>query len=159
MEAARTAASNCLARGGDRLEAVRAAISVLEDDPSCNAGRGSNLTESGCVENDASIMDQNGAFGAVGAAPGVSKSLTRIKDQHANITTDWLRLTSLLTVGIRNPIWVAHQLAVESQQPMPLGRVRPMLLAGDGVRRWALSRALAAAPSLEEAKQVCFPIP
>ncbi len=35
-----------------------------------NAGRGSNLTEEGLVENDASVMAGDGAFGAVGAAPG-----------------------------------------------------------------------------------------
>lgn len=46
----------------------------LQDDPSTNAGRGSNLTEDGHVEGDASIMDgDSGAFGAVGAVPGINK--------------------------------------------------------------------------------------
>lgn len=44
----------------------------LKDDPCTNAGRGSNLTEDGRVECDASIMDgDSGAFGAVGAVPGI----------------------------------------------------------------------------------------
>lgn len=43
----------------------------MQDDPSTNAGRGSNLTEDGHVECDASIMSgDTGAFGAVGAVPG-----------------------------------------------------------------------------------------
>ncbi|CAL5380889.1 unnamed protein product [Camellia sinensis] len=49
--------------------ACLAAASVLrKGDPSTNVGRGSNLTEDGHVECDASIMDgDSGAFGAVGA--------------------------------------------------------------------------------------------
>lgn len=44
---------------------------LLKDDPSTNAGRGSNLTEDGHVECDASLIDgDSGAFGAVGAVPG-----------------------------------------------------------------------------------------
>ncbi|KAL7204062.1 hypothetical protein ACSBR2_017178 [Camellia fascicularis] len=51
--------------------ACLAATSVLrKGDPSTNAGRGSNLTEDGHVECDASIMDGDfGAFGAVGVVP------------------------------------------------------------------------------------------
>ena len=53
---------------GTSLDAVAAAIRVLEDDPITNAGRGSSLTESGQVECDASIMDgTTGSYGAVGA--------------------------------------------------------------------------------------------
>ncbi|KAL5994463.1 hypothetical protein ACLOJK_024515 [Asimina triloba] len=55
---------------GGCIDAVAAAIQVLEDDPSTNAGRGSNLTEDGHVEGDASIMDCSGVFGSVGAVPG-----------------------------------------------------------------------------------------
>lgn len=47
----------------------------LQDDPNTNAGRGSNLTEDGHVECDASIMDgDSGTFGAVGAVPGILRA-------------------------------------------------------------------------------------
>jgi L-asparaginase / beta-aspartyl-peptidase len=61
-----------LAAGGPALDAVEAAIVVLEDDPEFNAGRGAALTEYGRVELDASIMDgTNRAAGAVAAVRGV----------------------------------------------------------------------------------------
>ena len=43
--------------GGSALEAVEAAVRVLEDDPTFNAGTGATLTAAGDVELDASIMD------------------------------------------------------------------------------------------------------
>jgi L-asparaginase / beta-aspartyl-peptidase len=61
-----------LAAGGAALEAVEAAVVVLEDDPEFNAGRGAALTEYGRVELDASIMDgATRAAGAVAAVRGV----------------------------------------------------------------------------------------
>ena len=49
--------SRILAGGGSALDAVEAAVSVMEDDPIFNAGRGSSLTFNGTVEMDAAIMD------------------------------------------------------------------------------------------------------
>jgi beta-aspartyl-peptidase (threonine type) len=61
-----------LAGGGAALDAVEAAVVVLEDDPEFNAGRGAALTEYGRVELDASVMDgTNRAAGAVAAVRGV----------------------------------------------------------------------------------------
>ncbi|KAK1314458.1 putative threonine aspartase [Acorus calamus] len=97
------------------LDAVSAAIQVLEDDPITNAGRGSNLTERGHVECDASIMDgSSGAFGAVGAVPGV-----------------------------RNAIQIAAHLAREQMKgPSSLGRIPPIFLVGQGAREWAKSKGI-----------------
>jgi beta-aspartyl-peptidase (threonine type) len=54
---------------GSALDAVEAAVSVLEDHPRFNAGRGSVLTSAGSVEMDASVMEgdrlTNGAVAAV----------------------------------------------------------------------------------------------
>jgi len=46
-----------LATGGTALDAVEAAVTVLEDSPHFNAGRGSVFTAEGRHELDASIMD------------------------------------------------------------------------------------------------------
>lgn len=58
-----------LERGGSALDAVVAAVRVLEDDPEFNAGIGSALTREGSVETDASVMD--GATHRVGAVAAV----------------------------------------------------------------------------------------
>jgi L-asparaginase / beta-aspartyl-peptidase len=64
------AGSAILARGGKALDAVEAAVRVLEDDPHFNAGRGSVFTYDGHIEMDASIMD--GSNRNAGAVTGVT---------------------------------------------------------------------------------------
>lgn len=56
--------------GGSALDAVEAAIRVLEDDPHFNAGRGAVFTADGTNELDSSIMD--GANRKAGAVAGVT---------------------------------------------------------------------------------------
>ena len=51
------AAWEILHSGGASLDAVAAAVVVLEDDPLFNAGRGSTLNSDGVVEMDAAIME------------------------------------------------------------------------------------------------------
>jgi L-asparaginase / beta-aspartyl-peptidase len=46
-----------LSLGGSALDAVQAAVTVLEDDPTFDAGRGSFLTSDGRVQLDALLMD------------------------------------------------------------------------------------------------------
>jgi L-asparaginase / beta-aspartyl-peptidase len=56
-----------LARRGGALDAVVAAVTALEDDPTFNAGLGSALNLRGEVEADASVMrGEDGGAGAVG---------------------------------------------------------------------------------------------
>ncbi|XP_021748169.1 putative threonine aspartase isoform X1 [Chenopodium quinoa] len=111
---------------GECVDAVEAAIRVLEDDPSTNAGRGSNLTEDGHVECDASIMDgDSGAFAAVGAVPGV-----------------------------RNPIQVAACLIKEQKMgPSLLGRMPPTFLVGEGAHKWAKSKSITCTDTVTEAEK------
>ncbi|KAM7472174.1 hypothetical protein LguiA_010357 [Lonicera macranthoides] len=126
MKRACLAAASVLLKGsGGCVDAASAAVQSLEDDPSTNAGRGSNLTEDGHVEGDASIMDgDSGAFGAVGAVPGV-----------------------------RNPIQIAALLAKEQMLGSSLlGRIPPTyvlvydfgvgFLVGEGARAWAKSKGI-----------------
>ncbi len=61
-----------LAAGGTALDAVEAAVRILEDDPHFNAGRGSVLTFDGGISLDAAIMD--GATRRAGAIAGISNA-------------------------------------------------------------------------------------
>src|SRR4028118_1831776 len=61
-----------LESGGSALDAVEAAIRILEDDPTFNAGFGSELNAAGEVEMDSAIMDgRDLSAGGVGALQGV----------------------------------------------------------------------------------------
>lgn len=65
-----------LVAGGSALDAVTAAVRVLEDDPEYNAGTGSALTRDGTVETDASIMDgATQRVGAVAAVPDLGNAI------------------------------------------------------------------------------------
>ena len=69
LETARDTGSAVLAAHGSALDAVVAAVAMLEDDPRFNAGRGAVLTYHGTIELDAAIMDgATRAAGAVAAA-------------------------------------------------------------------------------------------
>lgn len=82
-----------LSRGNSALDAVRAAVVVLEDDPIFNAGKGSVFTKNGRQEMDASIMD--GCMLRAGAVAAVK--------------------------NIRNPIELAYKVMQESEHVMLMG--------------------------------------
>jgi isoaspartyl peptidase/L-asparaginase-like protein (Ntn-hydrolase superfamily) len=60
-------AMGILKAGGTAVDAVEAAIKVLEDKEITSAGYGSNLSIDGVVECDATIVDHLGRSGACGA--------------------------------------------------------------------------------------------
>jgi L-asparaginase / beta-aspartyl-peptidase len=63
------AGAAALARGDAALDAVVAAVRIMEDDDELNAGRGAALTEDGIAELDAAVMD--GATRRAGAVAAV----------------------------------------------------------------------------------------
>ncbi|XP_071051623.1 threonine aspartase 1 isoform X2 [Onthophagus taurus] len=100
--------------GGSALDAVKAAVTVLENDPLTNAGFGSNLTTNGCVEGDASIMDGSTLFyGGCGAVQQV-----------------------------KNPIELAHNLCLKQSETLPMGLIPPSLLVADGAQDHAKREGL-----------------
>uniref|UniRef100_F6YV56 Uncharacterized protein n=1 Tax=Ciona intestinalis TaxID=7719 RepID=F6YV56_CIOIN len=92
-------------------EAVALAVKLLEDSQLTNAGFGSNLTEDGRVECDASVMDAGSVtYGAVSC------------------------------VGeIKNPVMAAYELANQQAKGsrLSLGRIPPCSLSGQGAEKWA----------------------
>jgi beta-aspartyl-peptidase (threonine type) len=83
-----------LEKGGSAVDAVKAAVVVLEDNELFNAGRGSVFTRKGTNEMDAAIM--NGADLSAGAVASV---------QH-----------------VRNPIVLAHEVMVNSDHVLLNGQ-------------------------------------
>jgi beta-aspartyl-peptidase (threonine type) len=69
LQVALDAGAKVLKDGGSAIDAVTAAITILEDDPKFNAGRGAVFTWDGVNELDAAIMDGNGR--RAGAVAGV----------------------------------------------------------------------------------------
>ncbi len=70
VRAAAAVAHAIVDAGGTALDAVVAAVRVLEDDPEFNAGTGSVLTRDGRVETDAAVMDgDTQRAGGVAAVP------------------------------------------------------------------------------------------
>ncbi len=70
-----------LARGGASLDAVVAAIKVLEDSPLFNAGHGAAMNAEGVCELDASIMDgRTQDAGAVAGVQHIRNPITLARD-------------------------------------------------------------------------------
>ncbi|MDR3739823.1 MAG: isoaspartyl peptidase/L-asparaginase [Terracidiphilus sp.] len=72
MAEALKAGADVLDRGGSSVDAIEAAIKILEDNPLFNAGRGAVFTAEGKNELDAAIMD--GSTLKAGAVAGVTRT-------------------------------------------------------------------------------------
>ncbi len=84
-----TAGRDVLAAGGTALDAIEAAVTVLEDDGNFHAGRGATLTSTGNVELDASIMDgasaNCGAVAAMNACGNPIRVARRVMQQTSHV--------------------------------------------------------------------------
>lgn len=94
-----------LEAGGSSIDAVIAAIVVMEDSPLFNAGKGSVFSNNGRNELDASIMDGS----------------TRMAGAVAGVTT------------IRNPIRAAHAVMTQSAHVMLIGQGADAFAAEKGL--------------------------
>ncbi|MGR5173849.1 isoaspartyl peptidase/L-asparaginase family protein [Vibrio owensii] len=85
LEAAVKAGHQILEKSGEALDAVVAAVKVLEDSPNFNAGKGSVLTHNEMVEMDASVMDgRNQAAGAVAGVRHIKNPIELARDVMKN---------------------------------------------------------------------------
>ena len=93
LQAALDAGSKILADGGEAMDAIKAAILIMEDSPLFNAGKGAVFTWEGTNELDASIMD--GRDRSAGAVAGVKT--------------------------VKNPILLADTVRTQSEHVMLMG--------------------------------------
>jgi beta-aspartyl-peptidase (threonine type) len=110
LEAALDAGWSRLERGGSALDAVQAAVEVLEDAPLFNAGRGSVLTSAGTVEMDAALM--SGADRRAGAVACV----TRVRHPVALAREAMERTPHVMLCG-RGAEWFADELGLDLMKP------------------------------------------
>ncbi len=95
-----------LRKGGSALDAVEAAVVIMEDNPAFDAGVGSYLNRDGQVEMDAGIMD--GKRLDLGAVAGVGRVRYPIRLARRVMESEW---TFLIGVG-------AEQFAHEAGMPL-----------------------------------------
>ncbi len=76
VQRARDEGWRVLRQGGSAMDAVVAAVKVMEDDPVFNAGTGAALNRAGAAELDAAVMDgETLAFGGVAAVRDVKNPI------------------------------------------------------------------------------------
>lgn len=101
-----------LRQGGDALDAVQHAVTILEEDPVFNAGRGAVTDEHGATLHDASLMrGHDRAAGAVAALTGIRHPILA-----ARAVLDEGR--HVLLVGDAASAY-ARQAGLETSSPMP----------------------------------------
>lgn len=144
MIEALTAGHAVLERGGSSLDAIQAAIVILEDSPLFNAGKGAVFTHEGTNELDASVMDGSGRrAGAVAAVtrvknPIVLARLVMEKSPHVMLSGEgaeaFAREQGAELVDrsyfYTDRAWEALQRALEDEKAKPSASASPGLERG-----------------------------
>jgi L-asparaginase / beta-aspartyl-peptidase len=121
-----TSGATILRQGGSALDAVIAAVVVLEDDPLFNAGYGSVLTVDGRAEMDAGVMTAERLSKAAASANARSRAPSSAAPRRQSVR---IRAGGVVTVSrVRNPILLAR--AVMESTPH-------VLLGGAGAEAFA----------------------
>ena len=104
LAAALDAGYAVLERGGSSLDAVTAAVRIMEDDPQFNAGRGAVLNDQGDAELDAAVMDGNGP------RAGAVASVLHVKNpvELARLVMEKSRYVLLVGEGAASARFVEH---------------------------------------------------
>ena len=128
LAAALRAGADHLRRGGSAVDAVVAAVKVLEDSPEFNAGRGSVLTNEGTVETDAAVADGNRRrVGAVTVCRGVRYPVEAARavverTDHVLLAGDAVaRLAERWGLERKEPEWFVTEYALEQLRRVRAG--------------------------------------
>lgn len=103
LEQSLAAGYSVLAAGGSSIDAVIAAIVVMEDSPLFNAGKGAVFSNAGRIELDASIMD--GSTLKAGSVAGVTTVRNPIRAAHAVMT----KSPHVMLIGQGADVFAAEQ--------------------------------------------------
>ncbi len=122
LKKALQAGQKILKDGGSALDAVEAAVRILEDDPLYNAGRGSVLNAVGQCELDASIMD--GRDKACGAVAGTT------------ITKNPISLARLVMTDTRHVLLASAGADTFAKEKNVMIVPREYFVTDDQRRRW-----------------------
>lgn len=135
-----------LARRGRAVDAVQAAVEVLEDAPWFNAGRGAVPTADGTVELDAAIMDGTGRrAGACAAVRGIRHPVALARTildgtPHVLMVSEGAeRVAAEAGLERVGPEWFQRAYATSGPEPVPPGdgaaaRAAALAAAGAGNR-------------------------
>ena len=142
------AGAKVLDQGGSSLDAVEAAIRILEDDPLFNAGRGAVFTAEGKNELDAAIMD--GSNLKAGAVAGVTRTRHPISLARAVME----KSPHVMLIGAGADAFAAQSWPGAGGPQLLLHR-EPLAVAGQAVARRRAARCRRVPPARRRRRQPC----